>query len=110
LEDLKRKKAIFERHCETEGRDPSTALLTVGVGLLLVKNQRNAASVVERIPAARRLTVVTATLPQAAELLGEYIDAGFGGFTFSNQTLPTTDSIELAGELIEMMRGSQTAV
>ena len=103
LEDLTRKKNIFERHCEAEGRDPSTVLLTVGIGLVLVESERDAASVLEMIPTARRSMVVTATIPQAVELLGKYINAGFSGFTLSNQTLPTIDSIELAGELIKAM-------
>jgi F420-dependent oxidoreductase-like protein len=104
LEDLARKKRVFERHCEAEGRDPSTVLLTVGIGLVLVENDRDAASVLQRIPPARRSVTATATIRQAAELLGKYIDAGFGGFTLSNQTLPTTGSIELAGELIKVVR------
>jgi len=107
VEALKRKKEIFERHCEAEGRDPSAVLLTVGSGLLLVRNERDAASALEAVPAARRTMVVTATLPQAADRLGGYVDAGFGGFTFDNLALPTTDSIELAGELIKAMRGHQ---
>jgi hypothetical protein len=85
-------------------------LLTVGSGLLLVRSERDAASALEGIPAARRRMVVPATLPQAAELLGRYVDAGFGGFTFDNLALAAPDSIELAGELIKIMRGSQSAV
>ena len=104
LEVLRRKKQIFERHCEAEGRDPSTVRLTVGIGVVLVANEREAASVLERIPAARRSTIVTATIPQAVDLLGKHIDSGFGGFTLSNQTLRTTESIELAGELIKALR------
>src|SRR5436309_11916478 len=38
--DLKRKKQIFEEHCEVVGRDPSTVLLNVGVGLILVENEK----------------------------------------------------------------------
>jgi F420-dependent oxidoreductase-like protein len=109
VDDLKRKKEIFERHCEAEGRDPSTVLLTVGAGLLLVRSERDAAAALEGIPAARRRMVTAATLPQAAERLGRYIDAGFGGFTFENLALPAADSIELAGELIKMMRGGREA-
>lgn len=108
LDDLKRKKEIFERHCEAEGRDPSAVLLTLGAGLLLVRSERDAAPALEGVPAARRRMVAAATLPQAAELLGRYMDAGFGGFTFDNLGLPTTDSIELAGELIKIMRGGRT--
>jgi F420-dependent oxidoreductase-like protein len=109
LEDLKRKKQVFEQHCEVEKRDPSTVLLTVGPGLVLVENERNAKAVLDRVPEARRSSLHTATLTQAAEILGEYIDAGFGGFTFNNPTLPTTESIALAGELIKSVRGSQVA-
>jgi F420-dependent oxidoreductase-like protein len=102
LEDLKRKRSIFERHCEAERRDPSAVLLTVGMGLALVEHERDAASVLERVPPARRLMVLT--VPQAADLLGTYIDAGFDGFTVSNHSLPTADAIELAGELIKVLR------
>jgi F420-dependent oxidoreductase-like protein len=104
LADLKRKKEIFERHCEAERRDPSTVLLTVGIGLALVENERQAASLLEEIPASRRSMIVAATVPQAVELIGRHIDAGFGGFTVSNQTLPTTDAIGRAGELITAIR------
>jgi alkanesulfonate monooxygenase SsuD/methylene tetrahydromethanopterin reductase-like flavin-dependent oxidoreductase (luciferase family) len=100
LEALKRKRAVFERHCEAERRDPSAVLLTAGIGLALVEHECDAASLLQRIPASRRATVAAATVPQAVELLGKYIDAGFGGFTLSNQTLPAVESIELAGELI----------
>jgi F420-dependent oxidoreductase-like protein len=103
LEDLKRKKEVFEQHCEAEGRDPSTVLLTIGAGVVLVENERDATPILESIPAARRATVFTATPIQAAEKLSAYLDAGFGGFTLSNQTLPTPDSIALAGELIKLL-------
>jgi F420-dependent oxidoreductase-like protein len=103
IEDLKRKKEVFERHCEAEGRDPSTVLLTIGVGIVLVEHERDAKPILERIPPQRRATVFTATPAQAAERLGAYIDAGFGGFTLSNQTLPTPESIGLGGELIQLM-------
>jgi F420-dependent oxidoreductase-like protein len=108
VEDLKRKKEIFERHCEAEGRDPSTVLLTVGVGVVLVENERDAKAVLDRIPAERRATLFTATPSQAAERLSAYVDAGFGGFTLSNQTLPTPDAIALGGELIRLMSRTRT--
>jgi F420-dependent oxidoreductase-like protein len=108
VEDLKRKKEIFERHCEAEGRDPSTVLLTVGVGVVLVENERDAKAVLDRIPAERRATLFTATPSQAAERLSAYVDAGFGGFTLSNQTLPTPEAIALGGELIRLMSRTRT--
>ena len=107
VEDLKRKKEIFERHCEAEGRDPSTVLLTVGVNVVLVENERDAKAILDRIPEQRRPMVIAATVPRAAEMLGVYTKAGFGGFTMSNQTLPTTESIAMAGELIKLVRGAR---
>ena len=108
-DDLKRKKEIFERHCEAENRDPSTVLLTIGAGVVLVENERDAKAVLDRIPPERRAMVTAGSPAQAAEVLGRYVDLGFGGFTLSNQTLPTHESIALAGELINLMRGGQAA-
>jgi F420-dependent oxidoreductase-like protein len=109
VEKLKRKKKVFERHCEAEGRDPSTVLLTIGVGVVLVEHERDAKPILERIPPERRATVLTETPARAAERLGAYVDAGFGGFTLSNQTLPTPESIGLAGELIRLMSRTRSA-
>jgi F420-dependent oxidoreductase-like protein len=106
LDDLKRKKEVFERHCEAERRDPSSVLLTVGVGIVLVENDREAKDVLATIPAERRAFIATATITQAADLIGKYLDAGFGGFTMSNQTLRTAESIARAGELIKLVRSS----
>jgi hypothetical protein len=53
--------------------------------------------------------VSVATPAQAAENLRAFVDAGFGGFTFSNMTQPTTEAIALAGELIKLVRGSRVA-
>jgi F420-dependent oxidoreductase-like protein len=108
VDELKRKKEVFERHCEAEGRDPSTVLLTVGVGIVLVENERDAKAVLDRIPAERRASVFPATPSQAAERLSAYVDAGFGGFTLSNQTLPTPEAIARGGELIRLMSRMRT--
>jgi hypothetical protein len=42
-------------------------------------------------------------------VIGKYIDAGFGGFTFNNNVLQTPESIALAGELIKVVRASAVA-
>src|SRR5579859_2834685 len=39
LEDLKRKKGVFEEHCAVVGRDPSSVLLTIGMNIILVDNE-----------------------------------------------------------------------
>jgi F420-dependent oxidoreductase-like protein len=109
LEDLKRKKKVFEGHCEAVKRDPSEVLLTVGIFLVLVENEKDAKPIVDSLPAERRAMVVVATVPQAAEVIGRYMDAGFGGFTFNNNVLQSDESIALAGELIKTVNGSRVA-
>ncbi len=49
---------------------------------------------------------IRANVAQAAELVGKYMDAGFGGFTFNNNVLQTDESIALAGELIKVVNSS----
>jgi F420-dependent oxidoreductase-like protein len=109
LEDLKRKKQIFEQHCDAEGRDPSTVLLTVGLNFVLVENERDGHAIMEKLLPERRAMASIETVDQAAETIGQYMDAGFGGFTFGNVTLRTPEAIELAGELIKTVKGSQVA-
>jgi alkanesulfonate monooxygenase SsuD/methylene tetrahydromethanopterin reductase-like flavin-dependent oxidoreductase (luciferase family) len=109
LDDLKRKKQIFEQHCEAEGRDPSTVLLTVGLNFVLVENKRDGHAIMEKLLPERRAMASIETVDQAAETIGQYMEAGFGGFTFGNVTLRTPEAIELAGELIKTVKGSQVA-
>jgi F420-dependent oxidoreductase-like protein len=104
LDDLKRKSEVLDRHCEAEGRDPSTILRTVGAPVVLVENEGQAKAMEERIPPIRRAMVAPATVDQAAERLRPFVDAGFGGFTFNNPTLGTPEALGLAGELIQLMR------
>jgi F420-dependent oxidoreductase-like protein len=109
IEDLKRKRGIFLEHCEAVNRDPSTVLLLMGSLLILVASNRDAKAQLERIPEERRPMVIVATPAEAAERLQPYVEAGFGGFTMSNQTLPAKESIALAGELIQLMAGVRSA-
>ena len=106
LEDLKRKKKVFEEHCAAVNRDPSEVLLTVGLTLVLAENEKDAKALLEGLTPERRAIAKTATVSQAAEVIGEYMEAGFGGFTFNNNVLQTKESIALAGELIKVVRGS----
>jgi len=106
LEELKRKKQIFEEHCEAVNRDPSEVLLTLGMTLVLAENDKDAKALIDGLTPERRAMAMTATVPQAAELLGKYMEAGFGGFTFNNNVLQTDESIALAGDLIKLVRGN----
>ena len=109
MDDLLRKKQIFEEHCEAVKRDPSEVLLTVGNFMVLVESEQEAKPILERIPPERRAMVTVATVPQAAEIIGKHIDAGFGGFTFNNNIYGTPEAIARAGELIKLVNGSRVA-
>ena len=107
LDELKRKKQIFEEHCEAVKRDPSEVLLTLGVGgIVLAENEKDGAAIIAGLSPERRAMSTTVNVQQAAELIAKYVDAGFGGFTFNNNVLQTEDQIGLAGELIKVVRGS----
>jgi F420-dependent oxidoreductase-like protein len=106
LEDLKRKKGVFEEHCAGVGRNPSDVVLTLGIGIILVNDEREGRAILERIPEQRRPMISIATPERAAEILQRYIDAGFGGFTFNNPTLPTPEAIARAGEMIRLVRSA----
>ena len=107
LEDLKRKKGVFEEHCAAVGRNPSDVVLTVGVPVILVADESAGKAILERIPEQRRASMQVATPERAADILQGYVDAGFGGFTFNNPTLPNPEAIERAGQLIKLMRGAK---
>jgi alkanesulfonate monooxygenase SsuD/methylene tetrahydromethanopterin reductase-like flavin-dependent oxidoreductase (luciferase family) len=107
LDELKRKKQIFLEHCEAVNRDPSEVLLTLGVGgIVLAKNEKDGAAIIAGLPPERRAVATTMNVEQAAEVIGKYLAAGFGGFTFNNTVLHSEESIGLAGELIKVVRGS----
>ncbi|OLD92472.1 MAG: hypothetical protein AUG84_01300 [Chloroflexi bacterium 13_1_20CM_4_66_7] len=106
IEDLKRKKGVFEEHCAAVGRNPADVVLTLGVGVIIVESEQAGKAILEHIPAERRPMMRVAVPEQAAELIQQYVDAGFGGFTFNNPTLPNPEAIARAGEVIKMLRGS----
>ena len=109
LEDLKRKREIFEQHCADVGRDPSEVTILLGIGLILTDDAKQGQAILASLPAERRPMVRVATFDEAPEILRPYLDAGFGGFTFNNPTLPTVEAIERAGEIIRAVRGSSLA-
>jgi F420-dependent oxidoreductase-like protein len=104
LDELKRKNEVLERHCEAENRDPSTIVRTIGSPVILVRDGAQAQALMDRIPPQRRAMAMPMTVDAAADYLGDYIEAGFTGFTFNNPTMPTPEAIALGGELISLLR------
>jgi F420-dependent oxidoreductase-like protein len=99
LDGLRHKLEVLERHCEAEGRDPSTILKTVMAPFRLVADEREAKAVADGLPPDAPPLARPATPEQAAEILGGLMRAGFGGFTFRNPNLSTPELLELAGNL-----------
>jgi F420-dependent oxidoreductase-like protein len=104
FEEATHKLEVLDRHCEAIGRDPATILRTVSVPVVLVASERDKAGLLERVPPERRAMTVAATVGEATEIIGRYVDAGFGGFIFRNATIRTPETIALAGEVIRALR------
>jgi alkanesulfonate monooxygenase SsuD/methylene tetrahydromethanopterin reductase-like flavin-dependent oxidoreductase (luciferase family) len=103
VEELNRKKQIFYEHCEAVKRDPADVQLTLGVALVLVENEKDGKAILDTLTPERRAMARVVTVPQAEELIGTYMDAGFTGFTFNNNIYGTDESIARVGELIKVV-------
>ena len=106
LADIKRKSEILDRYCDEEGRDPASITKTMGSPVVLVENEGQAKTVMERMPPERRVMFTPATPEQAAEILQDYIAAGIQGFTLNNPTLRTPEEFERAGRMIKAVKSS----
>ena len=106
IEELNRKKQIFFEHCEAVKRDPSEVQLTLGFTLVLVENEKDGKAILDSLTPERRAMARVATIPQAEELIGTYMKAGFTGFTLNNNIYGTDELIARAGELIKAVNGS----
>ena len=103
MEELNRKKQIFFEHCEAVKRDPDEVQLTLGAGLVLVDNEKDGKAILDGLTPERRAMARVTTVPQAEELIGKWMEAGFTGFTFNNNLYATTESIARVGELIKLV-------
>ena len=99
MEVLRHKTELLERYCEEIGRDPATIIRTMAAPVLLVADEKEAEARLAQIPPERRGSVVPVVPARAAEILNDYVEAGFGGFTFGNTMLPGA-SLDLAAEVI----------
>jgi len=106
LADIKRKSEILNGYCEEEGRDPATITRTMGSPVVLVENEGQAKTVMERMPPERRVMFTPATPEQAAEILQDYIAVGIEGFTFGNPTLRTPEEFDRVRRLIKAVKTS----
>jgi F420-dependent oxidoreductase-like protein len=110
VEELNRKKQIFFEHCEAVKRDPSEVQLTLGVTLVLVENEKDGKAILDTLSPERRAMARVATLPEAEELIGTYMDNGFTGFTLNNNIYGTDELIARAGALIKLVNKTEARV
>ncbi len=109
IEEASAKLAVLDRHCEEVGRDPASILRTITVGIVPIATEADRAATEARFPRRGQVSVTVATVPEAVDLLGRYVTAGFGGFILRNAVLRTPESIGLAGEMIRQVRGTPVA-
>ena len=103
LDALQHKIDVLAEHCEAVGRDPASIVRTLGAPVIPVANEKDAAAILERIPPERRAALTVGRPEQVVERLASYVAAGFTGFTFGNTSLPTVESIGLAGEVLRLL-------
>lgn len=109
IEDLRRKHSVLDRYCEEIGRDPNAVIRTMAAPVLLAANEAEGKRLHEQLPPERQAMFRPATPGQAAEILSRYVEERFGGFTFTNQTMRTPESVELAADVIKQLQGSAVA-
>ncbi|MBV9582966.1 MAG: LLM class F420-dependent oxidoreductase [Chloroflexi bacterium] len=100
VDEFKHKSGVLEDHCETVGRNPQEITRTIGVPVELVAN----ASEARAAATGRRGQPVELAAPErAAQVLGEYVAAGAGGFMFRNPNLTTPELLAAAGEVKRLL-------
>jgi F420-dependent oxidoreductase-like protein len=102
---LRHKNEVLEGYCAEIGRDPSTIERTMAAPAIVARDDAAKAAILENVPAERRPFVQGGTPQQAAEVLKQYVDAGFTGFTFNNNYYKTPEQIALIGEVLPLIGG-----
>ena len=104
IPDLQRKHELLDRYCEEIGRDPGSILRTVTLPLLLVESEAEGRRALEAIAPTRRGILLPGTPEQLAERVRAYLATGFGGVIFRTVRPTTPDWIEMAAEVIKLIR------
>jgi alkanesulfonate monooxygenase SsuD/methylene tetrahydromethanopterin reductase-like flavin-dependent oxidoreductase (luciferase family) len=99
MDVLRHKSELLDRYCEEIGRDPATVTKTIATPVLLVATEAEVEGRLAAVHPERRRALVAGTPARAVDVIGEYVDAGFGGFTFTNTILPD-EQMDLAAEVI----------
>ena len=105
LDEFKHKLEVLERHCQAEGRDPSSIRKTIGAPVELACDDGEVRAIAARAqPGSRGGTL--ATPEQAAEIMAPYVRAGVQGFVFRNPNLKTPELLAAGGQLKRLLGSS----
>ncbi|MBV9543343.1 MAG: LLM class F420-dependent oxidoreductase [Chloroflexi bacterium] len=99
LDEFKHKQEVLERHCQTEGRDPSKIIKTVGSPVDIARDDAEARAMAQ----APNRRGTPATPEQAAEALRPYIEGGVQGFVFRNPNLTSPELLAAAGRVKQLV-------
>jgi F420-dependent oxidoreductase-like protein len=102
---LRHKNEVLEGYCADIGRDPASIERTMAAPAIVARDDAAKAAILEAVPAERRPYIQGGTPRQAADVLKQYIDAGFTGFTFNNNYYKTPQQIALIGEVLALIGG-----
>jgi F420-dependent oxidoreductase-like protein len=103
LEGLAHKTDVLRRYCEQIGRDPDEIERTMAAPVLVGGTEADAQAMWRELPPDRQAMARPVLLPEAADILRPYIDAGFTGFTFNNNVYRTPEQIGVVGELLRLV-------
>jgi alkanesulfonate monooxygenase SsuD/methylene tetrahydromethanopterin reductase-like flavin-dependent oxidoreductase (luciferase family) len=72
--------------------------------VIVMPTEAEAKAFVAYLPPERRAHVTAGTPEQVVDVLGQYIEAGFTGFTFNNAMHRTPEQIATVGELLRLVK------
>jgi F420-dependent oxidoreductase-like protein len=104
LDALRHKDELLVRYCDEIDRDPATIERTIGAPVIVMPTEAEAKAFLEFLPPERRAHVAAGTPEQVVDVLGQYVEAGFTGFTFNNAIYRTPEQIATVGELLRLIR------
>lgn len=107
VEVFKRKRDVLRQHCEAIGRDPAEITLTHHADVLIGSTDNDVRALLDRYPSlwgtpeADRLPAHHIGTPQQViDRMGEFIDAGAGGFVLWAPDYPQTESLQAFAEQV----------
>ncbi len=108
---VRHKMEVLDRHCEAEGRDPSTIVKTRLGSLIIRKTDAEAQRLFEQVLSRPGIdkdrmhaTFMVGGPDRVAEQAQQFLDAGLDGLIFNMPRMEDPEAIALAGETLASLR------